>query len=97
MQDNGQNRLFPGTSQYNWFLKIFCSVISKHSEEIIGLVVDPFNLGSHSTRKESATLVSLGCIVSPPMLAIYFRIGWSMGGVKDRYIHHECAGDHFVG
>ena len=32
IQDNGQNRLFSGTSQYNWFLKIFYSVISKHSE-----------------------------------------------------------------
>ena len=45
----------------------------------------------------SATFVASGCVVSPPMSAIYLRAGWSMGSVKDRYIHHESAGDQFVG
>ena len=35
--------------------------------------------------------------MSPPMAAICLRAGWSMGLVKDRYIHYEKAGDQFVG
>ena len=65
--------------------------------EILALGVDPKDLGSHSTRKGSATLVSSGCIVSPPHSSLCLRAGWSMGSVKDRYIHHKSAGDQFVG
>ena len=43
------------------------------------------------------TLVTTGCTVSPPMAAVCIRAGWSMGPVKDRYIHYEKAGDEFVG
>ena len=97
LQDNGRNKLFPGDNQYNRFLKIFHSVVEKHSAEILALGVDPNDLGSHSTRKGSATLVASGCIVAPPHSSLCLRAGWSMGGVKDRYIHHESAGDQFVG
>ena len=31
------------------------------------------------------------------MAAICLRAGWSMGPVKDQYIHYEKAGDQFVG
>ena len=55
------------------------------------------DLGSHSVRKGSITLVSSGCTVSPPMSSICLRACWSMGPVKDTYIHYEKAGDQFVG
>ena len=97
LQNNGRNQLFPGGNQYHRFLKIFHHVLTKHSAEILALGVDPNDLGSHSTRKGSATLVASGCIVSPPHSSLCLRAGWSMGSVKDRYIHHESAGDQFVG
>ena len=97
LQNNGRNQLFPGGNQYHRFLKIFHHVLTKHSAEILALGVDPNDLGSHSTRKGSATLVASGCIVSPPHSSLCLRVGWSMGSVKDRYIHHESAGDQFVG
>ena len=97
LQNDARNKLFPGDNQYNRFLKIFHQVVEKHSSEILALGVDPNDLGSHSTRKGSATLVSSGCVVSPPHSSLCLRAGWSMGGVKDRYIHHESAGDQFVG
>ena len=54
-------------------------------------------LGTHSARKGCITLVSAGCTVSPPMSSICLRACWSMGPVKDRYIHYEKAGDQFCG
>ena len=89
--------LFPGGSQYERFVKIFHKVISKNKEEFEKLGVKPGDLGSHSTRKGSITLVSSGCTVSPPMSSICLRACWSMGNVKDRYIHYEKAGDQFCG
>ena len=31
------------------------------------------------------------------MASICLRAGWSMGPIKDRYIHYEKLGDQFVG
>ena len=42
-------------------------------------------------------MVACGCTVSPPMASICLRACWSMGSIKDRYIHYEKAGDEFVG
>ena len=36
-------------------------------------------------------------IVSPPIVSICVRAGWSMGGVKDKYLKRENAGDQYVG
>ena len=57
----------------------------------------PGDLGSRSTRKGSITLVCSGCTVSPPMSSICLRACWSMGNVKDRYIHYKKSGDQFCG
>ena len=42
-------------------------------------------------------MCSYVCKVSTPMASICFRDFWSMGPVKDRYIHYEKAGDKFTG
>ena len=42
-------------------------------------------------------MCSSGCTVSPPMTSICLRAGWTKGGVKDKYLHFEKAGDQFVG
>ena len=57
----------------------------------------PGDLGSHSTIKGSINLVCSGCTVSPPMSSICLQACWSMGNVKDRYIHCKKAGDQFCG
>ena len=72
-------------------------MISDNKDLFENLGVKEGELGSHSCRKGAITLVSAGCTVSPPMAAICLRAGWSMGPVKDRYIHYEKAGDQFVG
>jgi len=58
---------------------------------------EPADLGTHSTRKGVATFVSAGCTVGPPVASICIRAGWSMGGVRDKYMKYEAAGDQFVG
>ena len=42
-------------------------------------------------------MVATGCTVLPPMASICLRAAWSMGNVKDRYIHYGEAGDQFTG
>jgi len=74
--------LFPGTSQYERFLKIFYNVIDENEEEFKKLGVKKVDLGAHSPRKGAITLVSSGCIVSPPMPSICIRACWSMGPVS---------------
>lgn len=93
----GDCQLFPGSSQYNRFLKIFHKVIASDVEGFKSLGVNPGDLGCHSARKGAITMCSSGCTVSPPMASICLRACWSMGSVKDRYIHYEKAGDQYVG
>ena len=89
--------LFPGNDQYNRFIKAFHRIIHDNIQEFKALGVEENMLGSHSCRKGAITLVSTGCTVSPPLASVCLRAGWSMGAVKDRYIHYEKAGDQFTG
>ena len=95
--EGGGGKLFPGNYQYDRFMKIFHKVIYDNKETFRALGVEEKSLGSHSCRKGAITLCSSGCTVSPPMAAICLRACWSMGPVKDRYIHYEKAGDQFCG
>ena len=78
-------------------MNIFHKIIKDNKGMFEALGVKEGELGLHSCRKGAITLVSAGCTVSPPMAAICLCAGWSMGPVKDRYIHYEKAGDQFVG
>ena len=89
--------LFPHQHQYICFMNIFHKIIRDNKGMFEALGVKEGELGSHSCRKGVITLVSAGCTVCPPMAAICLCAGWSMGPVKDRYIHYEKAGDQFVG
>ena len=54
-------------------------------------------LGTHYCRKGVATMVAAGCTVSPPIVSIYMRVGWVLGGVKDKYPKRDISGDQYVG
>ena len=47
-------------------------------------------------QKGSAILCACGVTVSPSMALICLRSGWSMGTIKDRYLHYEKSGDYHV-
>jgi len=61
------------------------------------LGVEAGDLGSHSARKGAATFVACGTTVSPPIVSICLRAGWSLGKVKQKYLFYEKAGDQYLG
>ena len=89
--------LFQGTSQYNRYAKLFSNMLKENEEELKNMGVEPGDLGTHSCRKGVGTMVAAGCTVSPPIVSICVRAGWAMGGVKDKYLKRENAGDQYVG
>ena len=93
LESNGNNSLFPGNDQYRRFMGIFSKILKDNKEVFKELGYEPSDLGSHSTHKGS----NCRSTVSPPFSAICLRAGWSMGSVKECYIHYEMAGDQFVG
>ena len=82
--------LFEGTSQYNRYTKMFHSFVRNHAERLRDMGVKPGDLGTHSVRKGVATMVASGCTVSPPIVSLCIRVGWVMGGVKDKYLFNEA-------
>ena len=78
-------------------MKIFHQVILENEEAFRKLGVGVGDLGSHSARKGSCSFASAGSTVSPPMVSICLRALWSMGPVKERYLHYEKAGDQYLG
>ena len=89
--------LFEGTAQYNRYARIFMATLKELEEELKMFGVNVGNLGTHSCRKGVASMVAAGCTVSPPIVSLCIRAGWVMGGVKDRYLKYESAGDQYVG
>jgi hypothetical protein len=82
---------------YQRFSKVLRKILEENEEAFNNMVIDIDTLGSHSARKGAATYCSTGSTVSPPMASICLRAGWSMGPVKEKYIHYEKAGDQYVG
>ena len=94
---NGYGKLFPGDSQYERFMACFRKVIRDHPDEFKRVGVDSGDLGSHSVRKGSCSYAAAGTTVAPPIVSICLRAMWSMGGVKERYLSFEKAGDQYLG
>jgi len=90
-------KLFESRDPYQRYSKALRRILEENESMFEAMGVDIDNIGSHSGRKGSATRCSTGCTVSPPMASICLRAGWSMGPVRERYIHYEKAGDQFVG
>jgi hypothetical protein len=59
--------------------------------------IEPENIGVHSIRKGAATYCSSGTTTGVSFAAICVRAGWSMRGLKDRYIKYAEAGDRVCG
>lgn len=55
------------------------------------------DIGTHSIRKGASTYSTSGSTQCPGSTAVHLRAGWTLGGVQDRYLRYEGAGDQFVG
>jgi hypothetical protein len=93
----GDNRLFPGTSQYDRFSSFLGELLKKHEPMFVAMGVSIKDIATHSIRKGAASFCTSGCTISPSFVSVCLRAGWSMGNVKDRYFHFASAGDQFVG
>ena len=90
-------KLFSSSDPYQRFSKVLRKCLEDNEAVFNELGVDIDDIGTHSARKGAATHCSTGSTVSPPMASICLRAGWSMGPVKEKYIHYEKAGDQYVG
>ena len=91
------SNLFQGTSQYDRYSKLFLGFIRKHKVDLKYLGIEAGDLGTHLCRKGVTTMVGAGCTVYPPIVSLCVRSGWVIGGVKDKYLKHESAGDQYIG
>ena len=90
-------KLFGGVNQYERFRKNLLELVETHEEEIIGMGINPEDIGVHSIRKVSATYCCNGTTCAPSIAAVCNRAGWTMGKVKDTYIQYEAAMDQYLG
>ena len=49
------------------------------------------------SKKGVSTMVASGCAISPPIISLCIRAGWSIDGMKERYLKYESARDKYVG
>jgi len=90
--------LFPGSEQYSRYSRIFNALLKDHEVELKGLGYEPDDLGSHSARKGVATQCTAGTTVSPPLVSVCLRMGWTLiGTCQGRYLKYEQAGDRYLG
>mmetsp|Transcript_13153 Transcript_13153/g.27833 ORF Transcript_13153/g.27833 Transcript_13153/m.27833 type:complete len:157 (+) Transcript_13153:1089-1559(+) len=78
-------------------MKCFRKVIVENEDEFCHLGIQDGDLGSHSACKGSCSYASSGSAVSPSIVSVCLRAMWSMGTVKERYLHSEKAGDQYLG
>ena len=93
------NQLFTGGNQYDRFRKVLMRLLDtpEGRAELDAKGMTQEDLGTHSCRKGAATYVSSGSTAAPPSTAVHLRAGWALGGVQDRYLRYEAAGDQYVG
>jgi hypothetical protein len=95
--EKDNNDLFVGSKQYERFRKILGRILDSMSDQLLELGIKTSDIGSHSIRKGSATYCSSGSTACPSSASIHLRAGWALGGVQDRYLRYEHAGDMHVG
>lgn len=90
-------QLFQGPNPYKRYAEALQRLGEKYKDELAALGMDVKYLGPYSVRKGAGTQITAGCTVVPPIISVCLRAGWSIGNVKERYLHYECAGDQFTG
>ena len=88
--------LFQAKSQYHRYSRMFFLLIKNILEHLKTLVIEEDNIGQHSCIKGVAAMVDTGCTLSPPIVSIYIRAGWVVGGVRENYLKRKSPGDQYV-
>ena len=78
-------------------MRILNAVTDNNKYKIDDLGVQLGDLGYHSNRKISTTMVSAGYTVYPQIETICLKNFWSIGPVKDNELHFYKERDKYVG
>ena len=93
----GFGKLFEGPDQEERYCKVLATVLASIPESLQGILgARRDDIGSHSCRKGAASYV-LSLPGGPTSVSVYLRAGWSLGNVKDRYIHEGQGADQLCG
>jgi hypothetical protein len=89
--------LFPGTAVYGRYSSRMLQLFYELREDLASMGINYKELGTHSARKGVGSMVASGSTVGPPIVALCLRAGWKLGGVKEKYLFRQDAGDLGVG
>jgi hypothetical protein len=94
---NGRQQLFIGTNNKDRFGYILMETVRNCTEaELDRLGCRPDEVGTHSERKGSSSYC-LGQVSGPTPVAVFLRMGQSLGQLKDRYIFAGEGADQLCG
>jgi hypothetical protein len=82
------NKIFPSQCQYNRYSQIL--------PQVVGIGVEVGDIGTNSAWKGATTHAASSCTISPTMAANINCAGWALGGLREKYIKYETAGDQFL-
>jgi hypothetical protein len=95
--DDGSTLLFAGSNSKDRFCHLLQEVVGMLNEaDQITLGCRKEDVGSHSGRKGSSTY-ALGQVNGPSPVAVFLRMGQSLGQLKDRYIFAADGQDQLCG
>ena len=88
--------LFPRNNQHSGFQDALHACVQQNKEELNACGFSVWDIGTHSIQKGVVSyLASLVCGL--PMASTCIQAGWTMGKVRDIYMHYVASGDQFVG
>ena len=87
------NMLFSKNSHQHFSKYLNKKLMTSHAVEVKQMGIDPKDIAVHSIRKGAATYCCSGATGALRIASICNRAGWSMGKVKDTYIHYAESGD----
>ena len=93
---NGDVPIFERISQYTQYATQLTKIVKQLDTQLKILGFKAGYLWYHSYCKGVATIVAVGYTMYPPIVAQCIWYGLVLGGVKDKYLFREKAGDNYV-
>ena len=89
-------KLFPGSDQKLRFHSCLYRFMHYDTHIYNTLFVDPKEIGTHSTHKDTETYCYDGIHPGPPIILVYLRARWNIEKDQERYLKYKNAGDKLV-
>jgi len=93
---NPDSYLFPGKDQEHRFSRLLTRLLDVHEGDLQTFGYARNEIGTHSIRKGAVSYLS-ATPGGPQAASVCVHAGWTMGKVRDIYMHYVESGDQFVG